>query len=153
MVLLQDCEELVLHNILSKVGARHATQLSCLSKSLRNAALDDSIWASFCLADFGISVPLDHHGNPSPSFKASLSLSCVCVCVCARDASLSLLYVAGGLISHLHLFVGKHIILVIYLFFSLVKWFHWEVFLLFWVDCSLSFFSLKRFLIIVNLQT
>ncbi|KAF3790096.1 F-box protein [Nymphaea thermarum] len=45
MVLLQDCEELVLHNILSKVGARHAAQLSCLSKSLRNAALDDSIWA------------------------------------------------------------------------------------------------------------
>ncbi|KAL2469442.1 F-box protein SKIP16 [Abeliophyllum distichum] len=68
---LESVGGLAMHIILSKLGPSDAASVSCVGKTFHGWASDDSLWAKFCSADLELSSPLDHHGNPAPSFKAA----------------------------------------------------------------------------------
>ncbi|XP_039033726.1 F-box protein SKIP16-like isoform X2 [Hibiscus syriacus] len=66
--------DLALNIILSKLGPTDTVCVSCVSKSLRLSASDDSLWAQFCSQELHLSIPQDHQGNPVSCFKAAYQL-------------------------------------------------------------------------------
>ncbi|KAF6162244.1 hypothetical protein GIB67_008373 [Kingdonia uniflora] len=68
---LEEMGELVLHEIGSKLGSKDAAVLGCVNKRLRVSASDESLWINFCSQELNLSVPEDHLGNPTPSFKVA----------------------------------------------------------------------------------
>ncbi|KAJ4968282.1 hypothetical protein NE237_014983 [Protea cynaroides] len=70
----EDLEDLALHLIISKLGAKNASILACVNKRLRVSVSEESLWLKFCSDDFDLSVPEDPHGNPLPSFKITYQI-------------------------------------------------------------------------------
>lgn len=71
---LDEVEDLAVHIILSKLESKDIAAVSCLSKKFRDSATDDSLWLKFCSDELNLSLPIDHLGNPAPSFKAAYQL-------------------------------------------------------------------------------
>nr|CAD1819930.1 unnamed protein product [Ananas comosus var. bracteatus] len=68
---LERLEGLILETILSKLDAAHVAAVAGVSTRLHAAASDDALWRRFCARDFDLLDPLDPHGGPCPSFKAT----------------------------------------------------------------------------------
>lgn len=66
---LDSVGDLALNIILTKLGSKETAKVSCVSKRFKDLASEESLWSLFCLQDLDLSAPLDHHGNPLPSFK------------------------------------------------------------------------------------
>ncbi|XP_061947939.1 F-box protein SKIP16-like isoform X2 [Populus nigra] len=71
---LDSVGDLALNIILTKLGPKETAKVSCVSKRFKDLASEESLWSLFCLQDLDLSAPLDHHGNPLPSFKATYKL-------------------------------------------------------------------------------
>ena len=66
---LESVGDLALNTILTKLGPKETAKVSCVSKKFKDLAAEESLWSLFCRQDLDLSAPLDHHGNPLPSFK------------------------------------------------------------------------------------
>lgn len=53
---------------LSKLGAKDAAGVACVSRGLRVSSYEDSLWSDFCSRDLNLSAPLDPHGSPPLAF-------------------------------------------------------------------------------------
>ncbi|XP_073262029.1 F-box protein SKIP16 isoform X1 [Populus alba] len=71
---LDSVGDLALNIILTKLGPKETAKVSSVSKRFKDLASEESLWSLFCLRDLDLSAPLDHHGNPLPSFKATYKL-------------------------------------------------------------------------------
>ncbi|KAJ6859969.1 F-box protein SKIP16-like isoform X1 [Populus alba x Populus x berolinensis] len=71
---LDSVGDLALNIILKKLGPKETAKVSSVSKRFKDLASEKSLWSLFCLRDLDLSAPLDHHGNPLPSFKATYKL-------------------------------------------------------------------------------
>ncbi|CAK7322645.1 unnamed protein product [Dovyalis caffra] len=71
---LESVGDLAFNIILTKLGPKETAKVSCVSKKFKDLALEESLWSLFCRQDLDLSAPLDHHGNPLPSFKATYKL-------------------------------------------------------------------------------
>ncbi|KAK6914537.1 F-box domain [Dillenia turbinata] len=61
--------DLAINLILSKLEPKEVAVFACVSKKCRVWASDELLWSKFCFHDLDLSSPLDHLGNPTPSFK------------------------------------------------------------------------------------
>ncbi|KAF8388605.1 hypothetical protein HHK36_027282 [Tetracentron sinense] len=68
---LEELEDLAVHLIISKLGPKDAAILACVNKKFSVSVSDDSLWFKFCSEDLDLSVPEDHLGYPTPSFKVT----------------------------------------------------------------------------------
>ncbi|XP_027354407.1 F-box protein SKIP16 isoform X2 [Abrus precatorius] len=68
---LESVGDLAINVILKKLGAEDIGRVGCVSKRFRSSASDDTLWINLCSNELALSQPLDHHGNPLPSFKAA----------------------------------------------------------------------------------
>lgn len=65
----EDLGDLAINAIISKLDAKDAVAVSCVSKKLRVSASEESLWINLCSKDLGLSAPIDPLGNPTSSFK------------------------------------------------------------------------------------
>ncbi|XP_022979795.1 F-box protein SKIP16 [Cucurbita maxima] len=63
--------DLALHLIFAKLSPKDSAIAACVSRKFRSSASEDSLWEKFCNRDLGLTDPIDHLGNPVPSFKES----------------------------------------------------------------------------------
>ncbi|KAM7278581.1 hypothetical protein ACFE04_005715 [Oxalis oulophora] len=67
---LERVGDLALNLILSKLAAKETARMACVNTRFRLLASEESLWSQFCYDDLFLSSPVDHHGNPTSSFKA-----------------------------------------------------------------------------------
>lgn len=68
---LEAVGDLALHLILAKIGPESVGRVACVSKKLMLLASEDTLWSKSCSDELGLSSPLDHLGDPVPSFKVT----------------------------------------------------------------------------------
>lgn len=66
---LEGVGDLALHLIFAKLSPKDSAIAACVSRKFRSSASEDSLWEKFCNQDLGLTDPIDHLGNPVPSFK------------------------------------------------------------------------------------
>nr|AFK42529.1 unknown [Lotus japonicus] len=72
MMGLETVVDLAIHDVLRRLSPEDIARVACVSKKLRSLAFDDdSLWLTICISELDLHQPLDHLGNPLPSFKAT----------------------------------------------------------------------------------
>ncbi|KAA0067654.1 hypothetical protein IC582_012987 [Cucumis melo] len=66
---LEGVDDLSLHLVFAKLGPKDSAIAACVSRQFRSSASEDSLWKKFCNQDLNLTDPVDHLGNPIPSFK------------------------------------------------------------------------------------
>ncbi|XP_047161251.1 F-box protein SKIP16 [Vigna umbellata] len=66
---LESVGDLAINAILRKLEAADIASVACASKRLRSFASDDTLWINLCFNELALTRPIDHLGNPFPSFK------------------------------------------------------------------------------------
>lgn len=66
---LEAVGDLAINVILKKLGAEDIARVACVSKRFSSSASDDTLWINLCFNELSLTQPIDHHGNPLPSFK------------------------------------------------------------------------------------
>ncbi|TKY67469.1 F-box protein SKIP16 [Spatholobus suberectus] len=66
---LESVGDLATNVILNKLGAEDIARVACASKRFRSSASDDTLWSNLCFHELALTQPVDHLGNPLPSFK------------------------------------------------------------------------------------
>lgn len=66
---LEGVDDLALHLIFAKLSPKDSAIAACVSRQFRSSASEDSLWEKFCNQDLNLTDPIDHLGNPIPSFK------------------------------------------------------------------------------------
>ncbi|CAJ1933348.1 unnamed protein product [Sphenostylis stenocarpa] len=66
---LESVGDLAINVILNKLGAKDIARVACASKRFRSSASDDTLWSNLCFHELALNQPVDHLGNPLPSFK------------------------------------------------------------------------------------
>ncbi|KAJ7980679.1 F-box protein SKIP16-like [Quillaja saponaria] len=66
---LDSVGDLAINLILIKLDPEDIANVACVNKRLRDSASEDSLWFKICSDDLNLSDPIDHLGNPTPSFK------------------------------------------------------------------------------------
>ncbi|KAJ1410493.1 F-box-like domain superfamily [Sesbania bispinosa] len=66
---LESVGDLAIHVILEKLEPEDIARICCVSKRFRSLACDDVLWIKICFDDLALTQPVDHLGNPLPSFK------------------------------------------------------------------------------------
>ncbi|KAI4324348.1 hypothetical protein L6164_023895 [Bauhinia variegata] len=71
---LESVGDLALHLILDKLDADDTARVACVCKKLNASASEETLWSRICSQDLGLAHPLDHLGNPAPSFKVTYQI-------------------------------------------------------------------------------
>ncbi|KAE9620438.1 putative F-box domain, ApaG domain, Knr4/Smi1-like domain-containing protein [Lupinus albus] len=66
---MERVEDLVVNEILKKLGAEDIGRVACVSKRFYSFSSEEPLWIHLCFRDLSLTQPLDHLGNPLPSFK------------------------------------------------------------------------------------
>ncbi|XP_027910892.1 F-box protein SKIP16 [Vigna unguiculata] len=66
---LESVGDLAINALLRKLEAEDIARVACASKRFRSFASDDTLWINLCFNELALTQPIDHLGNPFPSFK------------------------------------------------------------------------------------
>ncbi|CAJ2679091.1 unnamed protein product [Trifolium pratense] len=66
---LESVGDLAIHMILENLKPEDIASISCVSNRFRSVTSDDSLWSKICFHELSLTQPIDHRGNPLPSFK------------------------------------------------------------------------------------
>ncbi|WJX45580.1 F-box protein skip16 [Trifolium repens] len=66
---LESVGDLAIHLILENLRPEDIASISCVSNRFKSFTSDDSIWSKICFHELSLTQPIDHLGNPLPSFK------------------------------------------------------------------------------------
>ncbi|KAK7341568.1 hypothetical protein VNO80_24502 [Phaseolus coccineus] len=66
---LESVGDLAINMILKKLEGEDVARVACASKRFRFSASDDTLWTNLCFHELALTRPIDHLGNPFPSFK------------------------------------------------------------------------------------
>ncbi|RDY12675.1 F-box protein SKIP16, partial [Mucuna pruriens] len=69
MMGLESVGDLAINIILDKLGAEDIARVACVSTRFRSSASHDTLWIDLCFHELALTKPIDHLGNPLPSFK------------------------------------------------------------------------------------
>ncbi|XP_061357539.1 F-box protein SKIP16 [Gastrolobium bilobum] len=66
---LESVGDLAINEILKKLGPEDIARVGLVSKRFKVSVSDDTLWFKICFHDLDLTQPVDHLGNPLPSFK------------------------------------------------------------------------------------
>ncbi|CAL0329191.1 unnamed protein product [Lupinus luteus] len=66
---MERTEDLVVHEILKKLAPEDIGKVGCVNKRFNSHSSEEPLWIHLCFHDLSLTQPLDHLGNPLPSFK------------------------------------------------------------------------------------
>lgn len=72
---LESVGDLAIQLIMENLKPEDIATISCVSNRFRSFTSHDSLWFKICSTELSLTQPIDHLGNPLPSFKVTLSYS------------------------------------------------------------------------------
>lgn len=66
---LESVGDLAIHEIMENLKPEDIARISCVNNRFKSFTSDDSLWSKICFRELSLTQPIDHLGNPLPSFK------------------------------------------------------------------------------------